>query len=1236
MPRLTALASRLLTILNFQGQLGPTYAITAAASSVNEGASLTFTVTTTGVANGTVLYWTLSNTTDFQASSGSITINSGSATFSVTATQDTVTENETFTASIRTGSITGDIVATSGTITINDTLPSTVWSLQAVNQDWAPRWPSYNIGTQLGSSYSTLCSGFSVHPDGTSIFVVDSGLGRLYRWNLPYAWTFKAAVKATGWENSNLNYNVLNCTHSQPNCVISAEGLFIRPTGSQYFVLDDSTGRIHTNNFGLLGAGGIYDPWYVNVGENARVFNLTDYSPVETQYRDVSFSADGLRMYAIGTILELLLSFTLTSPYNTDTATWDGDAYWPYKDFSQNSGFSSNRGIQFKPDGSKFIVVDNTNDRFYEFACATPFNLGKCIRGNYYFFGGTEATGYDIYVNPEGSRIYLVGQTQTTVDGLARVYVRQFNMSGWAVNTISFAYSFLVSREYNQELNPGGITFKPDGTKMFLTWSTRDLVVSYTLSTPWELSTAVWDGLETYPRTYVSASGAGAGTTRGIFFRPDGTRMYAVGSTDDYVAQWDLSSAWNVASATYSGRYNVGGQDTVPEDIYWRSDGATWYMVGSTNDQVRQYNCGTAWDVTTSSLANSFSVATQETTPGGIFFSSDGTKMYIMGSTGDDINEYNLSSAWDISTAVYSQLKSVSAQSTVPAGLFFTNDGLNCYVAGGAQIIYQYSLSSAWNISTLAYVRSYTTPNETVTRGVFFRDNGLRMYTVGGSGYAYQYDLSSAWNIGTASQVSLTSGIGYRDISAQTSIHYCMTLNPTGTMMYIGGNSTQIWYWSMSTPYDLSTLSYVGSTVLGGSANTIYGIDFNSDGTVFYASHLVDLYRYNLATPYALNTNSVASETLGIGYLDLTSYDSTPVSVRFNDTGTIMYYLGSASDNIHQFTLSTPWAIHTASYTNKTFNVSAQASTSQGMHFKPDGTQLWIAESTTDHVHRYELATPWEINTASYPPITGPGYYKDATYAGSGYKIKFKPDGFEMYILTESTDVLHQYSLATAWEIHTATYQRSFNVNVASTVITPNGFCFNNDGTKLFVADSSYDNIGTYTLSTAWNIGTASFQSAFNVTAQDGIATGIAFNDTGTLFFMLGRSNNRIYVYNVSTAFDLSTAVYSYFWNPASGTGYFQNGTFGTTTPEDIQWRPNGDRLFVLENLSNGSVWEYAPTSGAYNLTSIVWYYRKYQVSDPTMEESLQTGFAVSPDGTRMYVIGTDQDAVFSYTLYNT
>src|SRR6056300_1302147 len=74
-------------------------------------------------------------------------------------------------------------------------------------------------------------------------------------------------------------------------------------------------------------------------------------------------------------------------------------------------------------------------------------------------------------------------------------------------------------------------------------------------------------------------------------------------------------------------------------------------------------------------LSGQFDTASTETIPRGIAFKPDGTKMYLMGDQGNDVNEYDLSTAWYPNTATYVQSFSVSTQDTVPRGIYFKSDG---------------------------------------------------------------------------------------------------------------------------------------------------------------------------------------------------------------------------------------------------------------------------------------------------------------------------------------------------------------------------------------------------------------------------------------------------------------------------------------------------------------------------------------------------------------------------------
>jgi len=119
------------------------------------------------------------------------------------------------------------------------------------------------------------------------------------------------------------------------------------------------------------------------------------------------------------------------------------------------------------------------------------------------------------------------------------------------------------------------------------------------------------------------------------------------------------------------------------------------YVAGIAGRNVYEYALGTAFDVSTASFDTSFSVFTQDTAPTDLAFDNDGTKMYVSGSSGENVNEYALSTAFDVSSASFITSFSVAVQVVFPQGLAFDNDGTKMYVVGfDGAAVYEYDLSS--------------------------------------------------------------------------------------------------------------------------------------------------------------------------------------------------------------------------------------------------------------------------------------------------------------------------------------------------------------------------------------------------------------------------------------------------------------------------------------------------------------------------------------------------------------
>ena len=106
---------------------------------------------------------------------------------------------------------------------------------------------------------------------------------------------------------------------------------------------------------------------------------------------------------------------------------------------------------------------------------------------------------------------------------------------GWFLNSLVPASITLRSTFIGtQETAPTAVVFKPDGTKMYIVGSTTDTVYEYDLSTPWLVSSAAYNSINFFV-------GVQEDNPQALFFKPDGTKMYIVGQTNNRVYEYDTS-----------------------------------------------------------------------------------------------------------------------------------------------------------------------------------------------------------------------------------------------------------------------------------------------------------------------------------------------------------------------------------------------------------------------------------------------------------------------------------------------------------------------------------------------------------------------------------------------------------------------------------------------------------------------------------------------------------------------
>jgi len=535
---------------------------------------------------------------------------------------------------------------------------------------------------------------------------------------------------------------------------------------------------------------------------------------------------------------------------------------------------------------------------------------------------------------------------------------------------------------------------------------------------------------------------------RGLFFKPNGTEVFITDINARNVNKYSLSTAWDISTASFVQNFSVSAQDTQPIDLFFKPDGTKMYFVGLSGVDINEYNLSTAWDISTASFVQNFSVSAQETQPHGLSFKPDGTKMYVVGMTGKDINEYNLSTAWDVSTASYLQNFSVSAQTSLPTGLFFVDDGTKVFVTDYFGSVKKYTLSTTWDITSASYVQNFSvSAQETQLYGVGFKSDGTKMYITGNvSDAIFQYttgtftslDLSTADAFEVTPTADVTLGFRYAP-AAGNAKSFSVAL--TGA--------------DVGSSYDIANASYTtSSSSLQSVAPTPRGLAFKPDGTKMYVSSVDNeaVYQYSLSTAWDASTASYDSVSFSVS-----SQTAYPVEISFKLDGTEMYIASLFPASVFQYTLSTAWDISSASFTG-----SLSAAVNMDAILKSDGTKMFTLSGTT--ITSYTLSTAWDITSASSDAVT----LSVSSQDGDTRALFVTPDGLKLFVVGSSTDTVYRYSLPSAWNLSGASYD-NVSFSVASEDTLPFGLEFKTDGKVMYILGATGGVVDQYTSGTFSN-----------------------------------------------------------------------------------------------------------------------------------------------------------------------
>lgn len=230
--------------------------------------------------------------------------------------------------------------------------------------------------------------------------------------------------------------------------------------------------------------------------------------------------------------------------------------------------------------------------------------------------------GGRVVFRPNGASFYVIDNSNV---------IHQYGLSidwDWELPSDLPTYTSKTLDCSSEDSQQRGFYIKPDGTALYVVGDTTDSVYQYSLSTAWDVSTG------SYASKSVSVTSQDT-VPIGVAFKPDGSTMYMVGQVTAAVYQYTLSTPWDVSTASYASKtLDVSSQDLTPINIQFVDAGRTMLMVGNTNDTIFQYSLSTPWDVSTGTYTGySLDVSGRTTSPTGVAAHHGGGRLIVSGGT---------------------------------------------------------------------------------------------------------------------------------------------------------------------------------------------------------------------------------------------------------------------------------------------------------------------------------------------------------------------------------------------------------------------------------------------------------------------------------------------------------------------------------------------------------------------------------------------------------------------------
>ena len=424
--------------------------------------------------------------------------------------------------------------------------------------------------------------------------------------------------------------------------------------------------------------------------------------------------------------------------------------------------------------------------------------LGTSDRDQTYNLGNLTGYASGVFLKDDGS-VMVVGSMTGTLDD----YIIQYDLG--TAFTIDSNVSVSTSTSDHLDVNPpmgliGGVSVAGGGTRVYAFGRSSNEVSCFHLSTAWDFSTggAAQSGLNTSSKI---------NNVYGGHVKEDGTEVYVVGYSPasgniDKIYQYSMSTPHDLSSATFTGEFNYNTIVPIAGCVHFHSNGYAFVVGDISNDKLHKFNLSTAWDITTASFHSATDALTSDAaTLSGVWFDDDWTKIYYTDQDTDDVFRIPL-----VTLIAAPSNFTATAASTSQINLSWSA------ASGTGSVTYtvQRSTSASSGFSQIATGLTGTTYSDTG------RNQGTRYYYK-----VNAVDDNGAGSTSSADQFTLPGQVGGLSATAASSSQINLSWNApigtqTGYQVYRSTNS------NMSGQTLLATVGLTQYNATGLSASTTY------------------------------------------------------------------------------------------------------------------------------------------------------------------------------------------------------------------------------------------------------------------------------------------------------------------------------------------------------------------------------------------------------------------------------